>query len=333
MKRPHTLWIRLVFLWIIVISPVLFFLTCTGDDNDDMTPTPTPTPYQPGEIFSVDAIVGTMRYVPSGTFTQGSPTDEPCRISNETQFNHTLTRTLAVMETEVTRQMWADLRAGQPTLPTDPTNTSHGSGMTNPAQYMTWYETVLFANLLSVQNGLTRCYYTDASFTVPVDSTNYTTGPFYCNFAESGYRLLSEGEWEYAARAGTTTPFACNEPNYTSGNCWDCTAGTHPTLEQHAVYCDLNGNYQSEPVGSKLSNPWNLKDMHGNLYEWCWDFRYATYPGDTTDYAGPVSGSYRVMRGGSWYSEAQYCRSAIRGGDAPGHRNVCVGFRLCRTVN
>jgi len=336
MKQTHTLWIRLAFLCIILICSVPFFLTCTDDDDDDITPTPppitpTPPPYQPGDIFSVDAIVGNMRFVPAGTFTQGSPSSEACRDTDETQFNHTLIRNIAVMQTEVTRQMWADLRAVQPSLPADPTNTMYGSGMTNPTQNMSWYETVLFANLLSLQNGLTRCYYKNSSFTDPVTSSNYTSDIFYCNFAANGYRLLSEGEWEYAARAGTTTPFSCNETNYTSGNCNSCTPGAHPTLEQYAVYC-ANDTLKSEPVGSKLSNPWNLKDMHGNVWEWCWDW-YATYPGNTTDYSGPGSGSHRVSRGGYWHSYAQYCRSARRYYYPPGDRGGTFGFRLARTIN
>ncbi|MBN2381429.1 SUMF1/EgtB/PvdO family nonheme iron enzyme [bacterium] len=285
-----------------------------------------------GDLYATDAIIGNVRYVPGGTFTQGSPTDEPCRLSDrETQFNHTLTRNTAVMETEVTRQMWADLRAVQPSLPADPTNTSYGSGMSNPVNSLTWYESVLFANLLSLQNGLTRCYYKDAGFTDPVTSSNYTSGTFYCDFGANGYRLLSEGEWEYAARAGTTTPFSCNEMNYTTVNCDVCTAGTHPTLEQYAVYC-ANDTGESEPVGSKLANPWNLSDMHGNVYEWCWDW-YSTYPGDTTDYTGPGSGSNRVLHGGCFYSIARYCRSAHRHINTPGTRGYGIGFRLVRSVN
>ncbi|MBN2382548.1 SUMF1/EgtB/PvdO family nonheme iron enzyme [bacterium] len=286
----------------------------------------------PGDVYATDPIVGNVRYVPGGTFTQGSPTDEPCRGTNETQFNHTLTRNLAVMETEITRQMWADLLSVQPTLPADPTNTSYGAGMSNPVNRPTWYETVLFANLLSLQNGFERCYYKDSGFTDPVTSSNYTSGTFYCNFAASGYRLLSEGEWEYAARAGTTTPFSCNESNYTSGNCSSCTLGTHPTLEQYAVYC-ANDTGKSEPVGSKLYNPWNLKDMHGNVYEWCWDWYNATYPGDTTDYTGAGSGSLRVLRGGYWDDYARDCRSADRDGTSPGFRYYYIGFRLVRSVN
>ena len=302
-------------------------------------PTPTPTPYvgSPGDLAYVDDVVGNMRYVPGGTFTQGSPDGsgvdpaEPCRSSNETQFEHTLTRNIAVMETEVTRQMWADLFDIQPDLPVDPTDTNFGSGMTNPVQNNTWYEAVLYANLLSLSNGYTRCYYTDAGFTTPIDASNYTTGPFYCDFDADGYRLATEGEWEYLCRAGTTEAFSCNETNYNGSNCYSCTSGTHPTLEQYCVYC-ANDPGTTAVVGSKLANPWNLKDVHGNVYEWCWDW-YGTYPsGPETDYEGAGSGSHRVIRGGGWGYYARYCRSAIRDHDSPGTIGYVLGVRLVRTL-
>lgn len=289
-----------------------------------------------GDLYATDAIVGNLRYIPatgSSGFVQGSSTAEPCRVSNEAQFTHVLTRNIAVMETEITRQMWANLKAVQPTLPDDPTDTWYGGGTNNPVNRPTWYEAVLFANLLSVQNGLTRCFYTDAIFATPIDTTNYTTGPFYCNFAATGFRLLTEGEWEYAARAWTTTPFSCNETNYTSGTCESCTAGTHLTLEQYAAYCANNTETSSKPVGSMLANPWDQRDMHGNVFEWCWDRYGAIYPGDTTDYTGPGSGSYRVFRGGYWGNTAPFCRSAARGNGAPGARGVMIGFRLVISVN
>ncbi len=212
------------------------------------------TLYAAGDFYQVDRIAGVLRFVPAGTFTQGSPADEPCRQSDETQFSHTLTRNLAVMETEVTRQMWADLLAAQPTLPADPTDTTYGAGMSNPVQNNTWYEAVLFANLLSFQQGLTRCYYTDAGFTTPIDATNYTAGNYHCDFAATGYRLLTEGEWEYCCRAGTTTPFWIAEPNYNSGNCSSCTSGLFPNLESVAVFC-ANEPGSTVEVATKLSNP------------------------------------------------------------------------------
>ncbi|MBN2383653.1 formylglycine-generating enzyme family protein, partial [bacterium] len=302
--------------------------TCGAESN---TIAGTDDDYASGTLYSTDSIVGNMRSVCAGTFTQGSGEFEACRVADETQFNHTLTRNLAVMETEVTRQMWADLLAVQTTLPVDPSEAAYSPTMSHPVNQSSWFETVLFANLLSLQNGLTRCYYKDSGFTDPVTSVNYTSGSFYCDFAANGYRLLSEGEWEYAARAGTTTPFSCNETNYTGDNCYSCTAGTHPVLEQYAVYC-ANDTSTSGPVGSKLSNPWNLKDMHGNVYEWCWDC-YGTYPSDTTDYSGPISGSVRMLRGGIWGSVAQYCRSAFRTYNTPGSRGGSIGFRLARSVN
>jgi len=297
-----------------------------------------PLPAQCGYLFEVDSIVGVLRGVPAGTFTQGSPGDEPCRIPDETQFSHTLTRDLAVMATEVTRRMWADLLAVQPTLPVDPTNTSWGAGVNNPVQNNTWYEAVLFANLLSVERGLVRCYYTDAGFTTPIDAANYTTGPFYCNWDANGYRLPSEGEWEYCCRAGTATPFWIAEPDFTSGDCssYPTTPGTWPQLESAAWLCantyDPAGDFTSKPVGLKTPNPWGLYDTHGNVWERCWDW-YGGYPsGSATDHLGASPDLFRVIRGGYWSDTAGYCRSACRGNTSPDSRNIGIGFRLVRTI-
>lgn len=298
------------------------------------TSTPTNTPFaNPGALYSTDAIVGNMRCVPAGSFTQGSPGEEPCRDSIESQFTHILTKNIAVMETEVSRQMWEDLRAVQPTLPEDPSSTSASPLMINPVQYNTWFEAVLFANLLSLQNGYTQCYYKDATFTIPLDATNYTTGQFFWNPAVDGYRLPSEGEWEHFCRAGTNGPFSCDEPDYTSDTCGYpyCVIEEFPVLEDYAVFC-ANNPGSTQAVGSKLSNPWNLKDVHGNVYEWCWD-DFTSYPSGTViDYSGPGTSSFRALRGGSWYNRARFCRSANRDHYSPGYRLTYDGFRLVRSV-
>ena len=312
--------------------------TETPTSTPTATPTNTPVPVA-GDLVATDPIVGAMRYVPGGTFTQGSPDgsgvdpEEPCRSSNETQFDHTLTRDLAVMETEISRQMWADLISTQPSLPSDPSWTSSSPSLDHPVQATTWYEAVLFANLLSIQNGYTPCYYRDSGFMDVVDALDYINDDHYCNFDADGYRLATEGEWEYFTRAGTTTAFSCNETNYTSGNCGSCTLGTHPVLEQYCWFCANSGSVGSQIAGNLLANPWNLKDVHGNVFEWCWDW-YDIYPaGPETNYQGAVSGSSRVERGGSWSHIPMISRSAFRYNVMPSNRFGTLGFRLVRTIN
>lgn len=312
------------------LTPVPTFTPVPPTLTPTSTPTRTPTSTLTPTATPIFVSVGNMIAISAGTFMQGSPSTEPCRISDETEFTHTLTRNLVVMETEVTRQMWADLSAVQGTLPADPSDTSCSPSMIHPVQSLTWFESVLFANLLSMQNGYTRCYYTDAGFTTPVDASNYVTGPFFCYFGADGYRLATEGEWEYWGRAGTTTPFSCDEPNYTSGTCESCTSGTHPVLEQYCVYC-ANDPGMTSISGSKLANPWSLKDVHGNVWEWCWDW-YGMYPTEAvTDYTGLTSGTERVIRGGAWGSIAEACRSAKRLSVLPYNRSNPLGFRLVRS--
>lgn len=136
-----------------------------------------------------------------------------------------------------------------------------------------------------------------------------------------GCRLPTEAEWEYACRAGTTTPFntgnnlTSNQANYN---------GNYPYNN------NAKGIYRGKtmPIGSFTSNAWGLYDMHGNVWEWCSDW-YGNYPNTTqTNPKGPASGSYRVLRGSSWYLDANYCRSAFRGHSSPGDRDSYIGFRL-----
>ncbi len=303
----------------------LIFSTALGltDCSDIIVlPTPTSIPVPDGFVF-----------ISPGSFMMGSQPDEPCRSSFEDPRHLVgLTRGFHMMQTEVTRQMWADLQSVQPTLPTDPSDTAASPSLNHPVQNTTWFEAVLFANLRSSRNGCMPCYYQDAGFTIPIDSANYMTGPFYCNFSADGYRLPTEAEWEYACRAGTLSTFSCNELSYTSENCLGgCIAGIYLTFEQYSVFC-ANDPGSSATVGSKLPNSNGLYDMHGNVWEWCWDW-YGEYSTRVViDPTGPESGSDRAVRGGGWGSAARRCRSACRNNGLPTDRDFSLGFRLVQTA-
>jgi formylglycine-generating enzyme required for sulfatase activity len=139
------------------------------------------------------------------------------------------------------------------------------------------------------------------------------------NSKEDGtrYRLPTEAEWEYAARAGTTT-------TYSFGN-------AASKLGAYAWY-GANAGGSTHPVGQKPPNPWGLYDIYGNVWEWVQDW-YGPYTAATAvDPAGPSSGSNRVNRGGSWIFDARLCRSAYRRYWPPGNRHGILGLRLLRTV-
>lgn len=287
-----------------------------------------------GSLYATDSIVGNLRYAPAGTYNQGAPSAEVGRETHEGPvFAHTFAKGLAVMETEVSRQMWVALRAVQSTLPADPSTSPSVS--TLPVDGATWYEAVLFANLLSQQQGLQRVYYTNSGFTTPVTSSNYQTNAVYANWAANGYRLPTEGEWEYFTRAGTTGPFSLPEPAYTSSTYQSCAAGVLTALESVAWFC-ANGNTQTHPVGTKAANPWGLKDVHGNVMEWCWDWYNWEYPGGPQiDYRGASESAWgsRILRGGAWQVQPKFLRSAFRSYATPGTRGYDLGFRLVRSVN
>jgi sulfatase modifying factor 1 len=136
-----------------------------------------------------------------------------------------------------------------------------------------------------------------------------------------GCRLPTEAEWEYACRAGTTTPF----------NTGDNLTASQANYNGNFPYNNnIKGEFNAKtlPVGSFLPNGWGLFDMHGNIWEWCSDW-YSDYPATAqTNPEGPVSGTFRVFRGGGWRNYAQLCRSAFRYNYFPDHHHFNIGFRL-----
>ena len=133
------------------------------------------------------------------------------------------------------------------------------------------------------------------------------------------YRLPTEAEWEYAARAGTTTRYSFGDDD--------------SKLKEYAWF-DENSGDKTHPFGNRKANPWGLYDVHGNVWEWVqdeWHDAYNSAPADGSAWEDGSS-AYRVLRGGSWIINARRCRSAFRGSNGPGFRNHSLGFRLLKEV-
>jgi formylglycine-generating enzyme required for sulfatase activity len=134
------------------------------------------------------------------------------------------------------------------------------------------------------------------------------------------YRLPTEAEWEYAARAGTTTAYSFGDDAR--------------QLDRYAWHSEDFATGSMHTVGRKLPNPWGLHDVHGNVWEWVQDWYADRYPGSgpTTDPTGPATGSSKVVRGGSWHVTAGSWRSAVRKPYEPDYRGISIGFRVARNL-
>lgn len=141
---------------------------------------------------------------------------------------------------------------------------------------------------------------------------------------EGTYRLPTDAQWEYAARAGTQTAFA-------SGPIMEIGCEHDRNLDGIGWYCG-NSDNSTHKVGQKQPNHWGLYDMHGNVGEWCQDWFGDLSFNPDIDPKGSESGSYRVLRGGDWGIDVRYCRSANRSGYWSNYRSGGSGLRLVRLV-
>jgi formylglycine-generating enzyme required for sulfatase activity len=261
--------------------------------------------------------VGYVR-VEAGSFTMGSPGDERGRDGDETQHRVTITRPFLMKVTEVTQAEWQAVLGGNP---------SDFAGCPScPVETVSWYESAAYCNALSLREGLEHCYQDAGGAPYDAaDAASEVTPRWPRGLACPGYRLPTEAEWEYAARAGTQTAF------HTGALLGDPGCGAEANLDRAGWYCGNSGD-TTHPVGQKAANAWGLYDMHGNVWEWCWDW-YADYPaGPVSDPVGPQAGSSRVGRGGSWSNNARNARSANRNFVAPGGRSHDLGLRPSRSI-
>ena len=224
----------------------------------------------------------------------GSPASEVDRGSDEQQHRVQLTKGFCVMETEVTQGMWESLGMKN-------RSKFKKCGSSCPVEMVSWLDAVKYANAVSEREGLTAVYQ------VQGDSVSEVSGA-------SGYRLLTEAEWEAAARGREGFVYAGSDDLSAVG--WTA----------------ANSGKKTHPVKGLSPNGYGLYDMSGNVWEWTWDWYAESYGGGVqTDPHGPVSGSFRVMRGGSWDLTPAYARVANRIWNNPFRRSN-FGFRLARTA-
>jgi len=225
-----------------------------------------------------------------GTFTMGSPSSELGRRSDEVQHQVTVS-SFYIGKYEVTQKEYQEVMG---------TNPSKFMGDNLPVENVSWYDAVEYCNQRSKKEGLIPAYTVNGSNVEWNRNTN-------------GYRLPTEAEWEYACRAGTATAYNTGE-----------------NISDSTGWYKVNSGIKTHPVGQKLANAWGLYDMHGNVWEWCWDW-YGSYSSKVqNDPMGAVSGSFRVLRGGSWYNSAENTRSTYRFNLDPYYRYDNFGFRLVR---
>jgi len=274
-----------------------------------VVPPPSVVVAPPAQVKIPDHFV----LIQGGIFTMGSPEKEVDRIKERETQHQVKVSSFYMCQYAVSQAEYRALIGDNP---------AHFTGNDNlPVEMVTWWDATFYCNKLNRKYGYSPTYDSEGNLLTPEGSITQDIRQVI------GFRLPTEAEWEYACRAGTDTPFntgynlTTDQANYN---------GNYPYNE------NKKGQYRQKtvPVNSFAPNDWKLYNMHGNVWEWCYDWYDENYyntckaKGTVENPIGASSGSFRVLRGGCWGDDARYCRSAYRIITAPGNRNRNFGFRL-----
>ncbi|MCH5149153.1 MAG: formylglycine-generating enzyme family protein [Spirochaetales bacterium] len=257
--------------------------------------------------------VQNMILITGGTFNMGSPETENWREKDELLHPVTLD-SFYISRYEVTQEEYERVMKKNP---------SSFKGKLLPVENVTWYDAVHFCNALSAAEGLSPVYEVSGDRVV-------------WNRNADGYRLPTEAEWEFAARAGTQTPFSSEKaPGDSDANFY---AHYPYNIEQNyfndSVLDTRPGHYRQHTVevGSFKPNGSGLYDVHGNVSEWCWDF-YGNYSiGAAKNPTGAEKGSARIARGGGWNDFGKHLRCAYRSSQIPDEASLSCGIRVAKNT-
>lgn len=261
--------------------------------------------------------------IPAGAFDMGAPPTERGRQAEEALHPARITQPFFLGKFEVIQAEYEKVVKARPSWFHDAADKTRGMDTSRfPVERVTWFDAIAFCNALSERDGYPPYYkVTDAK---NVDGSIRTAT--VAILGGNGYRLPTETEWEYACRAHTTTAYSFG-PGLTERQ---ANANFVRSISYATTTVALG---RTAKVGSYPPNAWGLHEMHGNVAEWCWDWRqpdgYAKAP--LEDSHGPAEGLHRVLRGGSWLINIDNCRSASRFWQAPGEASYFVGFRVART--
>ncbi len=278
-----------------------------------------------------------MVLIPVGNFTMGDTFGEGA--SDERPLHTNEVSAFYIEAFAVTKALWDEVHNWATNHAYRFDNPGSGKAVTHPVQAVSWYDCVKWCNARSEKEGRVPAYYTNAAHTAVYRDGQTDVENDWVNWS-TGYQLPTEAQWEKAARGGLGgqrftwgNTISWSQANYyafpgaAGGSTYDVNS-TSGYLPAFAV----GGYPYTSPVGFFAPNSAGLYDLVGNVWGWCWDW-YGAYSSDSqTDPRGPVAGSYRVARGGSWSDLAESCRSAARLNLLPTYPDGSVGFRVVLPV-